>query len=65
MGKLKLKANDRVFKSRLELEFLNAEYQKNPNWDYKKIKQISLTLDLKYIKVYKWMWEKRQKEKIL
>jgi len=47
----------RRFFTRREHEFLQAEYEKNPNWRVKDTKRLAAILDVSRIKVYKWHYD--------
>jgi hypothetical protein len=41
---------------------LEAEYVKNPNWDYQKKCDLALRLNFTFGQVSKWNWDRRKKE---
>ena len=41
---------------------LEANYQRNANWDVKTIATLAVQLDLTQTKVYKWRWDRHKKE---
>lgn len=49
-------------KSSEEKNILEAEYLKNPRWDYQKKCDLALALNLTFGQVSKWNWDRRKKE---
>ena len=45
-----------------EKKILEAEYLKNPNWDYEKKRDLALQLNFTLQQVSKWNWDRKQKE---
>lgn len=45
-----------------EKSILEAEYQKNPTWDYQKKCDLALRLNFTFCKIGKWNWDRRKKE---
>ena len=43
-------------------QILEAEFQRNPNWNITRTRQLAETLGLKDIKIYKWNYDRRRKE---
>ena len=48
--------------SKSENEFLEKEYQKDPNWDVAKKKWLSAKLGLGRTKIYKWNYDRRKRD---
>lgn len=46
--------------NRTEKNFLEAEFEKNPNWSQQKIKDLSVQLDFAYVKIYKWHYDRKK-----
>ena len=49
-------------KNNEQLELLTKFYSENKNWSKKQIKEISEIVGLKENKIYKWLWDKKNKE---
>ena len=47
--------------SETQKSILKQNFDKNPNWDGKKIQELATELDLPRIKVYKWNWDHKRK----
>ena len=45
-----------------QLELLSKFYNENKNWTKEQIKKISETIGLKENKIYKWLWDQKNKE---
>ena len=41
---------------------MEAEYLKNPNWDYQKKCDLAILLNFTFSQVSKWNWDRRKKE---
>ena len=52
----------RVRKNGEQLELLSKFYNENKNWTKEQIKKISETIGLKENKIYKWLWDQKNKE---
>ena len=52
----------RLRKNNEQLELLSKFYIENKNWSKKQIKEISETIGLKENKIYKWLWDQKNKE---
>ena len=52
----------RLRKNNEQLELLSKFYTENKNWSKKQIKEISETIGLKENKIYKWLWDQKNKE---
>ena len=46
-----------------EIQLLEKEYKKNPNWTKENIQEIATQFNLPYYKVYKWNWDNKRKIK--
>ena len=44
------------------MELLSKFYTENKNWSKKQIKEISERIGLKENKIYKWLWDQKNKE---
>ena len=53
---------DRYRKNREQLGLLSKYYKENKNWSKNKIKEISEIVGLKENKIYKWLWDQKNKE---
>jgi len=49
--------------SKDQLLFLEEEYQKQPNWSLAHTKSIAQGLDLDRVKVYKWHYDRKRRDK--
>eukprot|EP00347_Sterkiella_histriomuscorum_P020747 403336628 len=49
-------------KSSGEKDILEAEYQKNPTWDYQKKCDLAILLNFTFSQVSKWNWDRKKKE---
>ena len=58
----KLLKKKRLRKNNEQLELLTKFYTENKNWSKKQIKEISEIVGLKENKIYKWLWDKKNKE---
>ena len=58
----KLLKKKRLRKNNEQLELLTKFYNDNKNWTKKQIKEISEIVGLKENKIYKWLWDKKNKE---
>ena len=58
----KLLRRKRERKKKEELEYLIKFYSENKNWTKKQIKEISEKTGLKENKIYKWLWDQKNKE---
>ena len=58
----KLLKKKRLRKNNEQLELLTKFYSENKNWSKKQIKEISEIVGLKENKIYKWLWDKKNKE---
>ena len=56
------KKKKRFRKNSEQLKYLLLFYKKNKNWNKKEIKKLSEEIGLKENKVYKWLWDQRNKE---
>jgi hypothetical protein len=45
-----------------QIELLSKFYNENKNWSKEQIKRISETIGLKENKIYKWLWDQKNKE---
>ena len=52
----------RLRKNNQQLELLSKFYKQNKNWSKKQIKEISESIGLKENKIYKWLWDQKNKE---
>ena len=52
----------RLRKNNEQLELLSKFYTENKNWSKKQIKEISESIGLKENKIYKWLWDQKNKE---
>ena len=52
----------RYRKNREQLGLLSKYYKENKNWSKNKIKEISEIVGLKENKIYKWLWDQKNKE---
>ena len=52
----------RLRKNNQQLGLLSKFYTENKNWSKSQIKQISETIGLKENKIYKWLWDQKNKE---
>ena len=52
----------RLRKNNEQLELLNKFYLENKNWTKEQIKEISKSIGLKETKIYKWLWDQKNKE---
>ena len=52
----------RLRKNNEQLELLSKFYTENKNWSKKQIKEISENIGLKENKIYKWLWDQKNKE---
>ena len=46
----------------ISVELLSKFYTENKNWSKKQIKEISQNIGLKENKIYKWLWDQKNKE---
>jgi hypothetical protein len=58
----KILKKKRLRKNNEQLELLMKFYLENKNWSKKQIKEISESIGLKENKIYKWLWDKKNKE---
>ena len=56
------KKKKRFRKNSEQLKYLLLFYKKNKNWNKKEIKKLSEEIGLTENKVYKWLWDQRNKE---
>ena len=56
------KKKRRARKNSEQLKYLSLFYHENKHWTKEQIKKISETIGLKENKVYKWLWDQRNKE---
>ena len=56
------KKKKRFRKNSEQLKYLLLFYNKNKRWNKKQIKKLSEEIGLKENKVYKWLWDQRNKE---
>lgn len=56
------KNTQRQKKTKDQLQYLENEFIKNPNWDHQKNIEIALRLNLTVNTVRKWNWDRRKKE---
>lgn len=49
-------------KNKCQVEFLQNEYTKNPNWTRVFMKSLAQKTGLKPSQIYKWNWDKKKKE---
>ena len=56
------KKKKRFRKNSEQLKYLLLFYNKNKHWNKKEIKKLSEEIGLKENKVYKWLWDQRNKE---
>lgn len=62
-GSLKSHLKKKRFrKNNEQLVHLSSFYSKNKNWSKKQIKEISERIGLKENKIYKWLWDQKNKE---
>ena len=52
----------RLRKNNEQLGLLSKFYMENKNWSKKQIKEISESIGLKENKIYKWLWDQKNKE---
>ena len=52
----------RLRKNNQQLGLLSKFYSENKNWTKKQIKEISESIGLKENKIYKWLWDQKNKE---
>ena len=52
----------RIRKSNQQIGLLSQFYSENKNWTKKQIKEISEKTGLKENKIYKWLWDQKNKE---
>lgn len=52
----------RLRKNNKQIELLSKFYMENKNWSKKQIKEISEIIGLKENKIYKWLWDQKNKE---
>lgn len=52
----------RLRKNNEQLVLLSKFYMENKNWSKKQIKEISDNIGLKENKIYKWLWDQKNKE---
>ena len=52
----------RLRKNNEQLELLSKFYNENKNWSKEQIKEISERIGLKENKIYKWLWDQKNKE---
>ena len=52
----------RLRKNNEQLELLSKFYLENKNWSKKQIKEISESIGLNENKIYKWLWDQKNKE---
>ena len=52
----------RLRKNNEQLGLLSKFYTENKNWSKKQIKEISQSIGLKENKIYKWLWDQKNKE---
>ena len=52
----------RLRKNNEQLGLLSKFYTENKNWSKKQIKEISESIGLKENKIYKWLWDQKNKE---
>lgn len=57
-----LQKRRRQKKSTDQKEVLEAEYLKNPNWDYQKKCDLALALNYTTIQIAKWNWDRKKKD---
>ena len=62
MSSKKLLKKKRLRKNNEQLELLSKFYLENKNWSKKQIKEISEIIGLKENKIYKWLWDQKNKE---
>ena len=43
-------------------QFLEQRFRRNPNWSTEFVKELANRLNITFQKVYKWNWDRRQKE---
>ena len=48
--------------SKIEMNLLEAEYQKQSDWNIAKTKELSTRLNLSRVKIYKWHYDRKRKE---
>ena len=58
----KILKKKRLRKNNEQLELLSKFYTENKNWSKKQIKEISESIGLKENKIYKWLWDQKNKE---
>ena len=58
----KILKKKRLRKNNEQLELLMKFYLENKNWSKKQIKEISESIGLKENKIYKWLWDQKNKE---
>ena len=58
----KLLKKKRLRKNNEQLELLSKFYSENKNWSKEQIKEISERIGLKENKIYKWLWDQKNKE---
>ena len=58
----KMLKKKRLRKNNEQLELLSKFYLENKNWSKKQIKEISENIGLKENKIYKWLWDQKNKE---
>ncbi len=46
-----------------ELNFLEAEYLKDSDWDTEKTRQLAFKIGLNRIKIYKWHYDRKKQDK--
>ena len=56
------KKKRRARKNSEQLKYLSLFYHENKHWTKEQIKKISETIGLKENKVYKWLWDQKNKE---
>ena len=58
----KLLKKKRLRKNNEQLELLSKFYNENKNWSKEQIKEVSERIGLKENKIYKWLWDQKNKE---
>ena len=64
MGSLQTEKKEKT-RSRMsyeQIQMLEIEYERNPNWVTRDITNIAQRLQLSRTKIYKWHWDRKKKD---
>ena len=63
-SKIKQKLKTRVRKSKFQIDSLNSIYENQKEYSKEYIYEASLKIGLSSNKIYKWLWDKKNKENL-